>query len=164
MNAMMLPTDHAKRAVPLLMLLALAGCSLSGPPRLDPASVRWTSTALPSLGVIVSHPDIYSPAAVDGAYVPFRYKRFTPLIIRWVDEAEGRKAGLWFSAASAGAVQLGGVAGQKYVYTHYDGFFGARMIAYVIPWRGKFLAVEIRTNGDLDPVQEQILAQFSVSP
>jgi predicted small lipoprotein YifL len=157
-------TEYLKRAALLLMLLTLAGCSLSGPPSLDPATVQWKSTALPSLGVTVSHPDLYSPAAVDGAYVPFRYKRFTPLIIRWVGEGEGRKAGLWFAAASAGAIQLGGVPGQKYIYTHYDGFFGARMIAWVIPWRGKFLAVEIRTNGDLDPVQEQIMERFSVGP
>ena len=163
MNVMVLSRAIAGRAALLLALLSLAGCSLSGPPHLDPATVQWASTEIPSLGVTVAYPAVYAPAAQDGSYVPFRYRQFTPLIIRWVDESEGRKSGLWFTSTPRGAIELGGVPGQEYIYTHYDGPFGARMVAYVIPWRGRFLAVEIRTNGDLDPVQRQILARFSVT-
>jgi hypothetical protein len=74
-------------------LLVLGGCQLSGPPSLDLASVHWASYESPSLGFALSYPDVYAPSASDDSYVPFRYGRFTPLIIRFVDEPEGRKRG-----------------------------------------------------------------------
>jgi hypothetical protein len=138
----------------------LAGCQ--GPPALDPSAVRWTATAIASLGVTVSHRDAYTPSPQGGSYIPFRYGRFMPLIVRWVDEAEGRRSGLWFASAPVAAITLGGIPGQEYVYTHYDGPLGARMIAYVIPWRGKYLALELRASGDLDAVQAEIVARFAV--
>ena len=55
-----------------------------------------------------------------------------------------------------------GIPGRQYIYTHYDGPFGARMIAYVIPWRGKYLAVELRANGDPDAVQVEMVQRFAV--
>ena len=145
----------------LALLLALSGCQGS-PPSLDPSAVRWTSTALPSLGVTVAHPDVYVPQPRDDSYAPFRYGRFTPLIVRWVDEREGRRSGLWFASASTADITLAGIPGRQYIYTHYDGPFGARMIAYVIPWRGKYLAVELRANGDPDAVQVEMVQRFAV--
>jgi hypothetical protein len=155
----LMPT--ALRSAAVLLVLALAGCQGS-PPTLDPAAVRWTSTAITSIGVIVSHPDVYAPAPRDASYTPFRFGRFMPLIVRWVDESEGRRSGLWFGSSPVGEIALAGIPGREYVYTHYDGAFGVRMIAYVVPWRGRYLGVELRANGDLDPVQAEILARFAV--
>jgi hypothetical protein len=151
----------ARRAAGLCLFLVLAGCH-GPPPALDPAAVRWTTTAIASLGVTVSHPDAYTPSPQGDSYVPFRYGRFMPLIVRWVDEREGRQSGLWFGSTPVADILLAGIPGREYIYTHYDGPFGARMIAYVIPWRGKYLGVELRANRDLDPVQIQILARFAV--
>lgn len=155
-------TGYRGRFVAVLFLL-VAGCQGS-PPALDPSAVRWTSTTIASLGVTVAHPDVYTAAPRDPSYTPFRSGRFMPLIVRWVDESEGRRSGLWFSSNPVADITLGGVPGRRYIYTHYDGPFGARMIAYVIPWRGRYLGVELRASGALDPVQEEILRRFTVDP
>jgi hypothetical protein len=151
----------ALRNAAVLLALALTGCQGS-PPALDPSTVRWTSTALASLGVTVFHPDVYTPTPRDDSYTPFRHGRFMPLIVRWVDESEGRRSGLWFESSPVADITLAGIPGREYIYRHYDGPFGVRMIAYVIPWRGKYLGVELRANGNLDPVQEEIMARFSL--
>jgi hypothetical protein len=153
---------HAIAAV--MCVLLLASCTASEPPALDPGSVRWVRFDNPVVGYSLSYPDVYAPSANgDGSYVIFRQGRFSPLIIRFVDEATGRKTGLWFASAPQGAVELGGIPGSRYVYTHYDGPFGARMIATVIPCRDRFLGVEIRTHGELDEVQKQILGSFTLT-
>ena len=142
----------------------LFGCNSSKHPRLDPTSVNWVTYDNSSVGYRVPYPDVYTPSASDnGAYVAFRYHRYTPLLVRCVDEQEGKRRGLWFGSAPAEKIQLGGVGGKKYIYTHYDGPFGARMIAYVIPFKGRFLGLEFRTDTNLDPVQQVILRDFSIT-
>ena len=41
---------------------------------------------------------------------------------------------------------LGERAGKKYVYNHYDALAGVRTHAWVVPHRGRRLALEIRTR------------------
>jgi hypothetical protein len=146
----------------LLSCIALAACG--APPHLAAGSFGWASYVDPAIGVSLWYPDVYAPqAASDGSYVPFRYGRFTPLIIRFVDEKDGKQRGLWFGSVPTGAIQVGGIVGQEYIYTHYDGPFGARMIACVVPWKGKYLGIEFRTNGDLDSAQQEILRRVALS-
>jgi hypothetical protein len=153
------------RTLVLGALLVLAGCAGAGPPHLDPASVRWVSTTIPSLGIVVTHPDAWVPDLSAGrGYVPFRSGRFMPLVIRWVDEQEGRRSGLWVGHLPSGAIMMAGIAGEQVAYTHYDGPLGARMVAWVIPWKGRLLGVEIRTSGGLDPVQRDVLLRIVASP
>ena len=152
---------HGLPAV-LVSCIALASCG--APPHLAAGSFGWAQYSDPTLGLTLSYPDVYKPqAAGDGSYVAFRYGRFTPLIIRFVNETDGKQRGLWFGSTSAGAIDIGGIAGQEYVYTHYDGPFGARMIACVVPWKGKYMGIEFRTTGALDPVQEEILRRVALS-
>jgi hypothetical protein len=131
---------------------------------LDPAKVTWIRYEDQGLGYAISYPHVYSPSASDdGAYVIFRYGRFSPLIIRWVDPQEGRQRGLWFSSKPIEEIEMGGVRGEKFVYTHWDGPFGARMITHVISCKGKYLGVELRSNGELDEVQREILCSVTLS-
>ena len=146
-----------------LAILVLSACA--APPHLVPGTFGWAQYTDPSLGLTVSYPDSYTPRVEgDGSYVAFRSGRFTPLIIRFVDEADGRKRGLWFGHPAAGAVVIGNIEGQQYMYRHYDGPFGVRMVACVIPWRGKYLALEFRTDGELDPVQDEVLRRAVLAP
>jgi hypothetical protein len=153
----------APAAVSALMFACLAFTACGAPPHLQPGSFGWADYAVPALGLALSYPDVYVPQAEGDAYVAFRHGRFMPLIIRFVDEADGRQRGLWFGHPAVNAIDVGAIAGQEYVYTHYDGPFGARMIACVIPWKGKYLALEFRTNEDLDAVQQEILKRAALS-
>jgi hypothetical protein len=155
----------ARITVGAVVLLLLSGCMASQPPRLVPASVRWVQYDSPTLGYSLSYPDAFTPqTSSDGSYVIFRQGRYAPLIIRFVDKAEGMRTGLWFTSAPRESIQLAGRPGHKYVYLHWDGPFGARMIAFVIPYRDKYLGVELRSNGDIDVVQDGILRSFALVP
>jgi hypothetical protein len=150
--------------LPISFCVILGACGFRAPPSIDPDAVGWLTYTDTSLGISVPYPDIYRvESSDDGSYVAFRHRSFTPMIIRFVDEQDGRQRGLWFASKPAGESLLGGVPAQRYIYKHYDGPFGARMIAYVIPYKGKYLGMEFRSNGGLDRAQEKILAQVKIT-
>lgn len=60
-------------------------------------------------------------------------------------------------------IELDGRPGKKYVYDHRDGPFRARTIAYVIPYRDKYLGLEFQTDRELYAVQLHILASFTLT-
>jgi hypothetical protein len=63
--------------------------------------------------VTLTYPDVYAPSRLSQPCVAFRSGRFTLLILRWVDEQEGRSAGLRFSTAPAEEISVGG-GGEKW--------------------------------------------------
>ena len=126
--------------------------------------MHWSTYANPAVGYSLSYPEAFSiDRRGGGDYVGFRYCASEPAIVRFVSEAEGRRAGLWFGVASTRETSLGSAAAEEYAYRRYDGPFGARMLAVVIPWRGRFLALELRTDGEPTAVQRRMLESFALS-
>jgi hypothetical protein len=157
--------------VGLIVAGAVVSCARESTASLSAEEATWTTYTNAKLGYTLAYPDALAPYE-RGPEVLFRAPgplpfrtRFTgavPVLVRWEDEAEGRSRGAWFGSEPAGEITLGGVAGERYVYVHHDGPTSDPTVAYVIPFRGKFLALEFRTAGDLDPVQQRILESFRV--
>lgn len=149
--------------------LGLAGCYGGTTVTVGADEVGWRTYTNRKLGYSVSHPDALEPQE-HGAEVLFRgagplglhlpFVGGVPALVRWEGEAEGRRRGAWFGTEPAGPITLDGVAGLKYVYVHHDGPSPAPTIAYVVPFRGKFLALEFRSDGDIDRVQQRMLDSF----
>jgi hypothetical protein len=83
-----------------------------------------------------------------------------PILVRYSDEQEGRKRDIWFGHEAIEKITLAGHAGNKFIYTHHDGPFGARTVSYVVEHKGKFLGLEFRTPNDLNEIQQRVWASF----
>jgi hypothetical protein len=114
-------------------------------------------------GYTMDVPDRYTPHETRGS-VLFRDDGRVPLKVYFITEEEGRGRGLWFGEESIGEIRRAGRAGRGYDYSHCDGPLCSRMRSYVIPLRGKFLALEFRSDGELNEVSRRILESFSVTP
>ncbi len=129
---------------------------------------QWIAFTNDAIGYQLSYPDNLRREG-DGAEVFFRgtspipFLTFlgpVPVVVRWETESEGLRRGTWFGSEPVADITLGGVAGKEYIYSHGDFFASARTVAYVIPYRGKYLGLEFRTDGELDEDQQRILASF----
>jgi len=139
------------------ILLLLVSCSK---PPLDFNHIQWNEYKDAELKYSIKYPDAYETER-DGHNVLFRYGSSVPMVVRFVDEAEGKSRGLWFGHEPAGASSLGGQPAITYIYDHYDGPLGSRTISYVTPFRGKFLGLEFRTDGPLDSAMSRVLDSFT---
>lgn len=141
------------------LLFATAACRTI-PPASPPLSVvHWVTYSDPDLGFSLDTPDVYRADDTDlDRLVFFRYRGGIPVIVRQTDEWDEKRRGLWNREAAVEEIELAGVRGKRYVHDHQDGPFLTRTIAYVIDRGDGAFAVEFRTNRDLDPVQEYILA------
>jgi hypothetical protein len=146
-----------------LVLAGIVGCR-STTAGMDPDAIRWSTYTNPTVGYSLSYPAAFSVDSRGGGdYVGFRYGASEPAIVRFVSEAEGRRAGLWFGVAPTRETSLGSAAAEEYVYHHYDGPFGVRMLAVAISWRGRYLALELRTDDEPTAVQRRMLESFVLS-
>ena len=149
--------NAAAAAVLAFALLAALGCK-AGP--IDvPQPQGWREYRNDSLGVAFDVPDFFEMRDHGDAAIVFRYNGANAVLLRFVDEKEGRRRGLWNGHPDAGAITLGGRAGKRYQYEHDDGPIWDRTEAYVVPYRGKELGLEFRTHHD-GAMRERMLASF----
>ena len=78
----------------------------------------------------------------------FRFQGFPLIVVNYVDEREARNRGLWVNHDPKETISLGGKAGIKYEYTHYDAVFGMPVQSFVVEHGGKLLGIEFRKEGD----------------
>jgi len=108
-------------------------------------------------------PDDYKADVESGGHaVLFRAERGVPVKVYWTTEADSGDRGLWFGEKPVGPTILAGREGQLFDYLHCDGPFCSRMKSYVIPFRGRYLALEFRSGGTLHEVNRRILESFRV--
>ena len=146
-----------------LLLPLLIGCteekSLHS---LNVDSLSWTEYTNREVRYSLRYPTVFTvdDDAADNVFL--RYSGAPPVVVRFIDEEEGRRRGTWFGHNPVEDIQLASRSGKKYVCDHWDGPFRARTIAYVIPYRDKYLGLEFRTDRELYPVQERILSSFTL--
>jgi hypothetical protein len=142
-------------AVPLLVLAV--GCR-ARPFDLPQPSAFHPYTSGP-LGVTLEVPDFLQAEEIGDSMVVFRYEGRNAALLRWFDEQEGRRRGIWYGHPPAGHVMLAGRPGLLYHYEHDDGPIWDLTDAYVVPYRGKQLGLEFRTRHDA-AVRERMLRTF----
>lgn len=125
-------------------------------------SGAWSTYHNDSLGYSLRYPAACSVDEDDGGrVVRFRYHGAPIIVVTFASEREAARRGLWPDHLPVGEATLGGRAGEKYVYNHYDGPFGVHTVSYVVPHEGRQLGMEFRTDDDdPSPVQRQILGSF----
>lgn len=151
----------------LLLILTVAwllGTCTSGPP-LPPKDFVWTTWSNAAVGYVLDVPDAYRPDVEDGGRtVFFRWGRAVPVKVYLSGEEVAADRGLWPGHESTARITLGGAPGSRYDYTHCDGPFCSRIASFVIEWRGEWLALEFRADGELQEVNRHILASFVLLP
>lgn len=150
-----LASTAAVAAFTLALLPALA-CRIE-PIDLPPAE-SWHSYENVPLGVSFEVPDFFA-VKEDTAGTLFRIHGANAVLLRFVDDKEVKRRGLWIGSQPAGPITLGGRAGQRYIYKHGDGPVWSLTDAYVVPYRGKQLALEFRTRNDAE-VRQRMLQSF----
>lgn len=139
-------------------LTAALGCRVD--PIDLPAPQGWHHYENGALGVAFDVPDFLETQDHGSeAGIVFRYDGANAVLLRFVDEKEGKRRGLWFGHPDAGPITLGGRPGKLYKYTHDDGPIWDSTEAYVVPYRGKELGLEFRTKNDV-AVRERMLSSF----
>ena len=142
--------------------LIAAACRQGAPPPPAEGSFEWTTYSNEAIGYAMSIPDVYrADEEGDGTAVLFRWEGRVPVKVYLTDERNGRHRGLWPGKDSDGAIELGGRPGRLYAYDHWDGPFGSAMRSYVVPYRGKELGLEFRSDGELNEVNQRILESFT---
>ncbi len=132
------------------------GCRIAGAEL--PAPAAWRTYQNAALGIAFDIPE-YFVVREDKGGTLFRFQGGNAVLLRYVDEEEGRGRGLWIDEQPAGAVTLGGRSGLRYVYRHHDGPMYSVTEAYVVTHRGKQLGLEFRSQND-GAVRERMLTSF----
>ncbi|MCH8957335.1 hypothetical protein IIA28_18780 [candidate division KSB1 bacterium] len=143
----------------LLGFILTLGCRSRAPENPEISDVNWKIYSNEDMKVSLSYPDIYTVDENRNAHgTLFRYGGHPVLSLRFTDEHQGKKHGLWFGHQPEKSIELGGRNGLKYVYNHYDAIFYMRTISYVVDHQDEYLGLEFRTdNEELDEIQQRIL-------
>jgi hypothetical protein len=107
--------------------------------------LEWTSYSDERIGFSIAVPAAFTVDSDEDSML-FRLDGTTLVHVGWLDEATADARGLWADHEPVSDIMLGGRPGKHYVYNHYQLFRGARTHAWVVPHRGRYLAVEIRTR------------------
>jgi len=159
---------NAKRifiqAISLGIVIAIAGCQSPKTPleNLNVNELSWATYTDNKLNYSISYPTVLTPSGSENGEVLFRYGWGVTARVRYTNETDGKKTGAWFGNKPFGKIKLGGYDGEKFIYEHYDGPFAAKTVSYVIEYRGKFLGLEFRSDGELNDIQKTMLNSFSV--
>ena len=151
----------------ILILIAAGGCCRRGATTADlqPDDLAWRPYIHDDLGFSLDIPETFETRAREhGSHTRFDYRDGTPVRVLWLSEEEGVGRGLWHGRPPEAAVMIGGRNGHRYAYDHTDGPFCSRRIAYVLPHRGKELAIEFPCADDLDRVQRRVLWSLRFVP
>ena len=148
----------------LLLVLAivwLLGTCTSPPPE-SPESFEWTTWSNAAAGYALDVPDVYSPDVEGGgSAVFFRWGRRVPVKVYLTDLESASGRGLWVDEEPTGATMLAGLPATRYDYTHCDGPFCSSIASFVLEREGgRWLALEFRSEGDLNTLNQHILASF----
>jgi len=144
-------------------LLPAIGCTTPDPTEPESGTFEWVTYENGAAGFALDVPSVYTAdAQADGHTVLFRVDRGVPVKVYWTTEAESEGHGLWFGHTPVGEIVLSGLEGQSYEYIHCDGPFCSPMKSYVVPLRGRFLALEFRSSGPLHGVNQHILKSFTI--
>lgn len=141
----------------LVVMIALSmGCN-KGPSHLDPDKVEWDPYYDPDISVEMQTPSTYAIEVSNNGSIKFRYKADIPVQLLIITEAEGKKKKLWFDEIPIEESDLGGVPGQKYVYSHISGISSKRYVAYVIPYNNEpdtYMAFIVRVDNNTNELDE----------
>lgn len=138
------PCAKSRRALhALLISIGLLGCRSEAPPA-PAASVELSTYHGRDLDVSVAYPSTFTPDE-RGPEVVFRNGGAPAIRIVWVTEEEADDRGLWAGHQGAPAT-IAGRAGMVYDYDHRDFERFTRTISYVVPYRGRWLGLEFRTD------------------
>ena len=144
-------------------LLPATGCTMPDPAEPETGTYEWSVYENSTVGFALEFPSVYRADTQEGRHeVLFRSDRGVPVKVYWTTEAKAKGHGLWFGETPIGEVTLAGLEGQQYEYTHCDGPFCSTMKSYVVPWRGRHLALEFRSSEPLHEVNRHILSSFQV--
>lgn len=148
----------------LSLTFGILACRSSVPANPHINEVQWKKFVSQDLGFSLQYPAEYIRQQRDGKDdIFFRYRGSPVLVLRYCDEQYGRSHGLWFGHDAAEEILRGSRKGSKYIYFHGDGPFYVRTVAFAIPYRGKYLRLEFRTELEsLDEVQQHILASVQL--
>lgn len=142
----------------------VTGCRSSAPQNISIEDVRWARLEHDALGFSFKYPDCYIPEEYyDGRTILFKYADEPVMRVVFADETEDSDRGLWFGHEPHGGIELDGRPGYRYVYHHFNGPFHCRIVSHVVEHKGKYLALEFRSDDGLDAVQKEILRSFSFS-
>lgn len=148
-----------KRGIVIAAALALAACDTT--PQWPATAEGWKQYRNDHIGVSFEYP-AQCTVEDDGDRALFRCDGDPIISISWSAEASARRHGLWARHEPVGPVQLGGRVGRLYRYTHYDGPFGMRTTAFVVPHGDRFFALELRTSHDeLGGLERHVLRSFA---
>ncbi len=148
----------------VLLILAVAwllGTRCSAPPELPPdfTWIRWSNAVA---GYALEVPDAYAADVEEGGNaVYFRWGRTVPAKVYVTDLETARGWGLWPGHEPIADTVLAGLPAKMYGYVHCDGPFCSRIESFVAQRDGCWLAIEFRSEGDLDPVQQRILLSLA---
>lgn len=147
-----------------VVALAPVGCSVDAPPEPTAGTFEWTEYANEAAGFVMDVPDAYQPdEEPSGRSVLFRTDEGVPVKVYWITAEEGEGRGLWFGETPTGPARLGGLGASLYEYRHCDGPFCSRIVSYVVPHRGRHLALEFRSDGALNATNLRILESFRLA-
>lgn len=151
----------------LLLILAvtwLLGTCRSAPPEM-PLDFQWTTWTNVAAGYTVEVPDVYEADVEDsGNAVFFRWGGTVPTKIYLTDLESAQRSGLWVGNEPTGLTTLGAQPARRYDYMHCDGPFCSAMTSFVIERGNRWLALEFRSEGQLNAVNQRILDSFTVLP
>lgn len=158
---------HAMLAVPIATVAAglCSACTTGESPEPEAGTFEWTTFTNETVGFRMEVPDLYEADEEAGGHAAlFRWRRGVPVKTYWSTAEESRHRGLWYGESAVGVATLGGIEGDRYEYSHCDGPLCSRMVSFVVPWRGRQLALEFRSDGELNATNRHILQSFAFLP
>jgi len=142
------------RLLPILAVVWLLGTCRSAPPEI-PRDFNWITFTSAAARYTVEVPNVYRAVVEDsGRVVFFRWRGTVPVKIYLTDLESAERHGLWVGKEPTGPATLSKQPGTRYDYTHCDGPFCSRMISFVIARGDRWLALEFRSEGELNPVNQ----------
>ena len=152
------------RLLLILALVWLLGTCQSSRPEV-PQDFEWTTWTNVAAGYSLDVPDVYD-ADVEGGgnAVFFRWRGTVPTKIYVTDLESTKGHGLWVGEVPTGPATLALQPAMRYDYTHCDGPFCSHMTSFVIERGDRWLALEFRSEGELNHVNQRILASLILLP
>lgn len=130
-----------------------------------PNDFEWTTWSNTAVGYALEVPDVYrAQVEDDGRTVLFRWSGTVPVKVYITDLESARSRGLWAAEEPSGETSLAGLPAVRYDYVHCDGPFCSSIASWVAEKDGMWLALEFRSNHDLNSVNRQILRSFTILP
>jgi len=134
------------------------------PPPLEPGAVTWTTHVSDDLGYALDLPESFSVRDWGDGELAFQHDGHTVARLVWLSEEEADDRGLWPGRGTTAATTLGGRPAERHDYDHWDGPFREPTVSFVVPHRGKLLAIELRGDGAPDAVQRRMVESFRFVP